>query len=95
MYLKVKKFLSNCFSYKQLLLASALTITLVNECNIVAQTFQNSSLNKDSEYTILYNDKVIDIKWPLEKIFPQDINLSLKDSKGISLEEALINKKLF
>ena len=51
--------------------------------------------DKDSEHTILYNDKDINIKWPLEKIFPKDINLSLKDSKGISLEKALLNRKLF
>ena len=51
MYLKAKKFLSNCFSYKQLLLVSALTISLVNESNILAQTSLNSNLNKNSEYT--------------------------------------------
>ena len=68
-------------------------ITLSSKAIVQYKTTQY--WDKDSEYTILYNDKDINIKWPLEKIFPKDINLSLKDSKGISLKKALLNKKLF
>ena len=68
-------------------------ITLSSKAIVQYKTTQY--WDKDSEHTILYNDKDINIKWPLEKIFPKDINLSLKDSKGISLEKALLNKKLF
>jgi len=67
--------------------------TLSSKAAILYKTTQY--WDKDSEFAILYNDKDINIKWPFEQVSPSDINLSLKDAQGISLEKALNNNKLF
>jgi len=68
-------------------------LTISNKAIVQYKTTQY--WDKNYEHAILYNDKDININWPLEKIFPKDINLSLKDSEGITLEKALIKNKLF
>ena len=50
MLLQAKKILSKTLPYKQLLFASALTLSLINKSNINAQTLINSNQNNNSEY---------------------------------------------
>ena len=51
--------------------------------------------NKDCERTIQWDDRDIDIDWPLEKLGIISPLLSEKDSKAISLKELLKNNELF
>ena len=51
MFLKAKNFLPKNLSYKQVLFASALTLGLITKSHILAQTFINSNIYRDSEYS--------------------------------------------
>ena len=51
MFLKAKNFLPKNLSYKQLLFVSALTLSLITKSHILAQTFINSNIYRDSEYS--------------------------------------------
>ena len=51
MFLKAKKVLPKNLSYKQLLFASAVTLSLITKSHILAQTFINSNISRDSEYS--------------------------------------------
>ena len=51
MFLKAKKVLPKNLSYKQLLFASAITLSLITKSHILAQTFINSNTYRGSEYS--------------------------------------------
>ena len=51
--------------------------------------------DKESEYSLRYDDSDINIKWPIEKILPEKIQLSTKDLNSLSLKELQKLKKIF
>tara|TARA_Y100000589_G_scaffold330271_1_gene379399 strand:- start:4481 stop:5071 length:591 start_codon:yes stop_codon:yes gene_type:complete len=51
--------------------------------------------DKESEYSLKFDDKDINIQWPIEKIFPEKIKLSSKDLNSFTLKELQDSNKIF
>ena len=54
----------------------------------------NNYYNKESEVSLAFDDRELNIKWPINKILPFQLEISKKDKKGLSLQEVK-NKRFF
>jgi len=52
----------------------------------------NNYYNKESEVSLAFDDRELNIKWPINKILPFQLEISKKDKKGLSLQEVKNNR---
>ena len=68
-------------------------LTISETAEVVYKT--TNYWQKNFERTILWNDKRISIKWPLEYLHPKSPILSIKDKNAQTLETAILKSEVF
>ena len=68
-------------------------LTLSETAEVLYKT--NNYWNKDLERTIKWNDAMISIKWPINKLKGISPILSKKDSEGCELKDLIIRNEVF